>query len=32
MMATEVFTVRGGLIRNIEALIEVFPYGMPSGW
>jgi hypothetical protein len=32
MMATEVFKVRGGLIRNIEALIEVFPYGMPAGW
>jgi hypothetical protein len=32
MMATEVFKVRAGLIRNIEALIDVFPYGMPSGW
>lgn len=32
MMATELFKVRGGQIRNIEALIDVFPYGMPSGW
>jgi hypothetical protein len=32
MMATEVFKVRAGQIRNIEALIDVFPYGMPSGW
>lgn len=32
LMATEVFKVRAGQIRNIEALIDVFPYGMSSGW
>jgi hypothetical protein len=32
MMATEVFKVRAGRIHNIEALIDVFPYGMSSGW
>lgn len=32
MFATEVFKVRAGQIHNIEALIDVFPYGMPSGW
>ena len=32
MPAWEVFKVRGGLIRHIEAIISVFPYGMRWGW
>jgi hypothetical protein len=32
MPAWEVFKVRGGLIRHIEAIISVFPYGMSWGW
>ena len=32
MMIWELFQVSGGLIRQIEAIIGVFPYGMRSGW
>jgi hypothetical protein len=32
MPVWEVFKVRGGLIRHIEAIISVFPYGMRWGW
>ena len=32
MVIWEVFKVSGGLIRHIEAIINVFPYGMRSGW
>jgi hypothetical protein len=32
MPAWEVFKVRGGLIRHIEAIISIFPYGMRWGW
>ncbi len=32
MPAWEVFKVRGGLIRHIEAIISVFPYGTRWGW
>lgn len=32
MAGWEVFKVSGGLIRHIEAIIGVFPYGMRSGW
>ena len=28
----EVFQVRGGTITAIEALLDFFPYGMPTGW
>jgi hypothetical protein len=32
MMIWEVFKVCDGLIRRIEAIIGIFPYGMRSGW
>ena len=32
MMIWELFKVADGLIRRIEAIIGVFPYGMESGW
>jgi hypothetical protein len=32
MPAWEVFKVRDGLIRHIEAIISIFPYGMSWGW
>jgi hypothetical protein len=32
MMLAEVFKVRAGRIEAIEALLDVFPYGMRSGW
>ncbi len=32
MMIWELFKVSDGLIRRIEAIIGVFPYGMRSGW
>jgi hypothetical protein len=32
MMCTEVFRIRDGHIHNIEALLEVFPYGWSPGW
>jgi hypothetical protein len=32
MMVNEVWKLRGGLIRQIEAVLDVFPYGMPTGW
>lgn len=32
MAAFEVFKVVGGKIRQIEAVLDVFPYGMPLGW
>lgn len=32
MMVAEVWKLRGGLIRQIEAVLDVFPYGMPTGW
>lgn len=32
MMAAEAFKVVGGQIREIEALLGVFPYGMRPGW
>lgn len=32
MMVAEVFKVCGGRIETIEALLDVFPYGMRSGW
>lgn len=32
MMAAEVFKVVGGQIREIEAVLDVFPYGMRPGW
>lgn len=32
MPAWEVFKVRDGLIRHIEAIISIFPYGMRWGW
>jgi len=32
MPAWEVFKVRGGLIRHIEAIISIFPYGTRWGW
>lgn len=32
MMAGEVFKVVGGQIREIEAVLDVFPYGMRPGW
>lgn len=32
MMAAEVFKVVAGQIREIEAVLDVFPYGMSPGW
>lgn len=32
MPAWEIFKVRGGLIRHIEAIISIYPYGMKWGW
>jgi hypothetical protein len=32
MMIWELFKVSDGLIKRIEAIIGVFPYGMDSGW
>lgn len=32
MMAAEVFKVVAGQIRQIEAVLDVFPYGMRPGW
>ncbi|MGH9019333.1 MAG: hypothetical protein ACRDY1_16415 [Acidimicrobiales bacterium] len=32
MMGAEIFKIKGGLIRHIEAILSTFPYGMPSGW
>lgn len=32
MMGAEIFKIRGGLIQHIEAILDTFPYGMPSGW
>ncbi len=32
MPAWEVFKVSSGLIRHIEAIISIFPYGMRWGW
>lgn len=32
LMGVEIFKLRGGLIRHIEAVIASVPYGMPSGW
>jgi hypothetical protein len=32
MAAFEVFKIRGGLIVRIESVLNVFPYGMRSGW
>jgi hypothetical protein len=31
-MIWELFKVSGGLIRHIEAVMAMFPYGMRSGW
>lgn len=31
-MIWELFKVSGGLIRHIEAIMAMFPYGMRSGW
>jgi hypothetical protein len=31
-MIWELFQVSGGLIRHIEAIMAMFPYGMRSGW
>jgi hypothetical protein len=28
----ELFKVSGGLIRHIEAIMAMFPYGMRPGW
>src|SRR3990172_4036058 len=32
MPAVEAFKVRNGVITNIEALIDIYPYGISSGW
>jgi len=32
MMASEVFKVRAGRIHEIEAVLDVVPYGMGDGW
>jgi hypothetical protein len=32
LMGVELFKVRAGLIRHIEAVIANVPYAMPSGW
>lgn len=32
MMGAEIFKLSGGVIRHIEAILDTFPYGMPSGW
>jgi hypothetical protein len=32
MMVAEVFKVQSGQIQAIEALLDIFPYGMKSGW
>lgn len=32
MPAWEIFKMRGGLVRHIEAIISIFPYGMRWGW
>lgn len=32
MMAAEMWKVIGGQIRDIEAVLDVFPYGMRPGW
>jgi hypothetical protein len=32
MMVAEIWKVQGGLIRQIEAVLDVFPYGMLTGW
>lgn len=32
MPATELFKVRGGQIRQIEAVLDLTTYGAPSGW
>jgi len=32
MMGAEIFKIKGGLIHHIEAILDTFPYGMPSGW
>jgi hypothetical protein len=31
-MIAELFKVEGGLLHEIEAILERVPYGMPSGW
>jgi hypothetical protein len=32
MMLSELFRIKEGRIHDIEAILEVFPYGMRSGW
>lgn len=32
LMGVEIFKIRGGVIRHIEAILVSVPYGMPSGW
>ena len=32
MMLSELFRIRAGRIHDIEAILDVFPYGMRSGW
>lgn len=32
MPAVEAFKVRNGMITHIEALIDIYPYGIKSGW
>jgi len=31
-LIAELFQVRGGKITGIEAVLDFFPYGMPTGW
>jgi len=31
-MIAELFKVEGGLLHEVEAILERVPYGMPSGW
>jgi hypothetical protein len=32
LMGVEIFKIRAGLIRHIEAVLTNVPYGMPPGW
>jgi hypothetical protein len=32
VLIAELFKVRGGLIKHIEAVLEFVPYGMRTGW
>jgi hypothetical protein len=32
VLIAELFKVRAGLIEHIEAVLELVPYGMPTGW